>query len=120
MELDSVLFPVNYVNYSQSHFGPEILQKAKDKGMARLALKAFAKTTWKQGETHTYAKCWYRPIEDQELAERALRFTLSEDCDGGDSARRQSYFPSCARVCAAVPPALDGRTEATIGGRKWH
>jgi len=86
MELDSVLFPVNYVNYSQSHWGPEILQKAKEKGMARLALKAFAKTTWKQGETHTYDKCWYRPIEDRALAERALRFTLSED------------------VTAAIPP----------------
>jgi predicted aldo/keto reductase-like oxidoreductase len=86
MELDSVLFPVNYVNYSQSHWGPKILQKAKEKGMARLALKAFAKTTWKQSETHTYAKCWYRPIEDRQLAERALRFTLSED------------------VTAAIPP----------------
>jgi aryl-alcohol dehydrogenase-like predicted oxidoreductase len=79
MELDSVLFPVNYVDYSQSKFGPAILTKAKEKGLARLALKALAKTTWKPGESKTYPKCWYRPIEDPTLAEKALRFTLSED-----------------------------------------
>ena len=56
------------------------------KGVARLALKALAKTSWKPGETKTYPKCWYRPIEDPELAQKALRFTLSED------------------VTAAIPP----------------
>ncbi len=76
---DSVLFPVNYVNYAQGNFGPQILAKAKEKGVARLALKSMAHTTWKQGETHTYPKCWYHPIDDPELAHKALRFTLSED-----------------------------------------
>jgi aryl-alcohol dehydrogenase-like predicted oxidoreductase len=76
---DSVLFPVNYVNYAQGNFGPQILAKAKEKGVARLALKAMAHTTWKHGEAHTYPKCWYHPIEDPALARKALRFTLSED-----------------------------------------
>jgi aryl-alcohol dehydrogenase-like predicted oxidoreductase len=78
-QFDSVLFPVNYVNYAQGNFGPQILARAKEKGVARLALKAMAHTTWKQGEAHTYPKCWYHPIEDPELARKALRFTLSED-----------------------------------------
>jgi aryl-alcohol dehydrogenase-like predicted oxidoreductase len=83
---DSVLFPVNYVNYAMGNFGPQILAAAKVKGVARLALKAMAQTTWKQGEPQTSPKCWYRPIDDPELARRALRFTLSED------------------VTAAIPP----------------
>lgn len=78
-KFDSVLFPVNYVTWSQGHFGPQILAKAKEKGVARLALKAMAETKWNQGEAHDYPKCWYRPIEDPELARKALRFTLSED-----------------------------------------
>ena len=78
-KMDSVLFPVNYVNFAQGNFGPQILAKAKEKGMARMALKAMAHTTWNPGETHTYPKCWYHPIEDPELARKALRFTLSED-----------------------------------------
>ena len=79
MPLDSVLFPVNYVNYAEGDFGPQILAEAKKRGVARMALKSLAQTTWKPGETKTYANCWYRPIEDPEIAEKALRFTLSED-----------------------------------------
>lgn len=89
MEFDSILFPVNYVTYAEGHFGPQILAEAKKKGVARLALKALAQTTWKKGETKTYSKCWYRPIEDRQLAEKALRFTLSED------------------ITAAIPPGYD-------------
>jgi len=79
MPLDSVLFPVNYVNYAEGDFGPQILAEAKKRGLARMALKALAQTTWKPGEKKTYPNCWYRPIEDPALAEKALHFTLSED-----------------------------------------
>ena len=89
MPLDSVLFPVNYVNYAEGDFGPQILAEAKKRGLARMALKSLAQTTWKPGETKTYANCWYRPIEDPETAEKALRFTLTED------------------VCSAIPPGYE-------------
>lgn len=89
MPLDSVLFPVNFVNYAEGDFGPQILAEAKKHGLARMALKALAKTTWKPGEEKTYANCWYRPIEDSELAHKALRFTLSED------------------ITAAIPPGYE-------------
>lgn len=89
MQLDSVLFPVNYVNYAEGDFGPQILAEAKKRGLARMALKSLALTTWKRGEEKTYANCWYRPIEDASTAEKALRFTLSED------------------VTAAIPPGYE-------------
>jgi aryl-alcohol dehydrogenase-like predicted oxidoreductase len=89
MQLDSILFPVNYVNYVEGDFGPQILAEAKRRGLARLALKSLAQTTWKPGERKTYANCWYRPIEDPATAEKALRFTLSED------------------VTAAIPPGYE-------------
>jgi aryl-alcohol dehydrogenase-like predicted oxidoreductase len=34
MPLDSVLFPVNYVNYAEGDFGPQILAEAKRRGLA--------------------------------------------------------------------------------------
>ena len=37
MQVDSVLFPVNYVNYAEGHFGPQILAEAQRRGVARLA-----------------------------------------------------------------------------------
>jgi aryl-alcohol dehydrogenase-like predicted oxidoreductase len=105
---DSVLFPVNYVNYAQGNFGPQILAKAKEKGIARLALKSMAHTVWKEGEPHTYPKCWYHPIEDPELARKALRFTLSEDITAAIPPGDERLF----RIALAAAPGLEPLTAA--------
>lgn len=79
---DSILFPVNFAAFAQGGFGPQILEHAKKKGVARLALKAMARGRWPQGANRKeskYPKCWYEPIDDPELARQAVRFTLSED-----------------------------------------
>jgi aryl-alcohol dehydrogenase-like predicted oxidoreductase len=91
-EWDSVLFPVNYVCFANSGFGPRLLEKAKRKKVARLALKALAHTPWDSREQKLasgYAKCWYRPIDDLNLARSALNFTLSQD------------------VTSAIPPGVE-------------
>jgi len=78
--LDSVLFPVNFVLYQQGNFGPQILEHARRKGVARLALKTLAHVPWPEGaDRSAWPKCWYKPIDNPSLAERAVRFTLSED-----------------------------------------
>lgn len=77
---DSVLFPINYVCMAQGQFGPRLLAKAKEKNVARLALKALAYTPWAgRAERANYPKCWYQPITDLQQARQALRYTLSED-----------------------------------------
>ena len=77
--LDSILFPINYVCYGESNFGPQVVARAKEKGVARLALKALARSRNEKGAPRKYPKCWYEPIDDREQARQALRFTLSED-----------------------------------------
>jgi len=78
-DFDSVLFPINFVCYAQGNFGPQVVEKAREKGVARLALKAMAHTVWPKGEGSDYPKSWYKPTIDPWLAQQALRFTLSED-----------------------------------------
>ncbi len=75
---DSVLFPINWVNYFNANFGPQVVKKALEKGTARLALKAMAKTLIPEGHPRKYDKCWYLPVEEPDLASLALRFTLSQ------------------------------------------
>ncbi len=78
-DFDSVLFPVNWVNYFEGNFGPQVMQKAQDKGVARLALKGMAKRKWAEGEDKSsFSKCWYAPVTTEEEAQLALRFTLSQ------------------------------------------
>jgi len=74
---DTILFPFNWVCWSQGNFGPQVMDVAREKGVGLLALKAMAHTTWKEGAERNYSKCWYRPVSDPVLGARALRFTLS-------------------------------------------
>lgn len=76
---DSVLFPFNYASYLEGNFGPQVVAAAQSAGAGLLALKGMARTTWPEGttrEARPRAKCWYAPIENPDLAELALRFTL--------------------------------------------
>ena len=87
-DFDSVLFPVNFACSLKNGFGPQLLAKAKEKGVARLALKALARQRWGEGDPkrETFKKCWYEPTSDPEELSLALRWTLSQD------------------VVAAIPP----------------
>lgn len=78
-DFDSILFPFNFVTFGREGFGPEVLTRAQEKGVARLALKGMAKQLWAEGEQAKtpYAKCWYEPLSDPQQAELALRWTLS-------------------------------------------
>jgi len=76
-EFDSVLFPINWVCWHQSHFAPSLVEKGQEKGAAILALKALAKRRLKEREERVWLKCWYAPVESPEEASLALRFTLS-------------------------------------------
>lgn len=75
---DSILFPVNWVNYHVSGFGRQVMDKAMRLGLARLALKAMARGRWQTDERGEFPKCWYEPCSDAEETALALRFALSE------------------------------------------
>lgn len=74
---DSILFPLNFVTYGKEGFGPQVMEKAQEKGVARLALKAMAHAPWAEGAARPWSKCWYEPVSEPGLANLALRYTLS-------------------------------------------
>lgn len=77
-DFNSVLFPVNFVTYYNGNFGEQLINYAKSKGAAVLALKSMAKTVWAKDETRIWKKCWYKPFDNEEEAYQGLRFTLSQ------------------------------------------
>ena len=79
-DFDSILFPINFVTAMKGKFGPKVIAKAKEKGVAQLALKALAQQVWPENDPQrqTYSKCWYQPIDEPELAKLALFYTLSQ------------------------------------------
>jgi len=77
-DFDTVLFPVSIVCWLDNNFGSKIIPKARERDMGILALKSLAKRPWNENETHTWNKCWYKPIDEKSEAEAALRFTFSK------------------------------------------
>jgi aryl-alcohol dehydrogenase-like predicted oxidoreductase len=75
----SVLFPLNFMEYMNVGFGPTVVEKAVQKGVGRLALKAMARQKWPEGANReSWPKCWYEPVSDPHEADLAVRFTLSQ------------------------------------------
>jgi predicted aldo/keto reductase-like oxidoreductase len=76
-DFDAVMFPVNWVCFLTNGFGKRIMETAVKKDLAVLALKGMAHTT-RPKDYKEYPKTWYKPVEDKELAQLALRYTLSQ------------------------------------------
>jgi predicted aldo/keto reductase-like oxidoreductase len=66
------------VCWHKGKFGPRALEKAQQKGVGILALKALAKRKWKEDEEHKWSKAWYAPVDTFGEASLAVRFTLSK------------------------------------------
>ena len=103
-QFDSMLFPVNFVCYASGDFGPQVVHKAKELGVARIGLKALAHGPWRKGEERTHPKCWYRPIQDPALQRKALRFALSEDVTSIIPPGEEAIFRSVLEMSEDLPP----------------
>jgi predicted aldo/keto reductase-like oxidoreductase len=118
LELDSVLFPVNVNAWENGGFGPQILEKAKSKGLARMALKALAMGKWPAGmkaADRTSRKCWYRPIDDRETARLALRFTLNQNITAAIPPGDERVFDLALDLASSPLPRLSA---AELAGLK--
>ena len=103
---DTILFPVNFVLFSRANFGPQVLEKAQEKGMGILALKAMAKTTWTKDEqkNHPHPKCWYHPTSFPDEAALGLRWTLSHPVTAAIPPGDEAYFRLAMDVAQQFKP----------------
>lgn len=108
---DSVLFPLNWVNYFNANFGPQVVEKAMAKDTARLALKAMAKTLIPEGQPRKYEKCWYLPVEEPDLASLALRFTLSQPITAAIPPGEPKFFKLALDVAKNFTPITEEEVE---------
>ena len=106
-DFDSVLFPLNWTHYFQADFGPQIVEKAVKKKVAVLALKALAFGKILDGEKKAFPKCWYIPIEDSELADLALRFTLSQKITAAIPPGEEKSFDMAMAIASNFKPIND-------------
>ncbi|MBN1894333.1 aldo/keto reductase [bacterium] len=108
---DTILFPVNFVCWHQGNFGPAVLEKAKEKGMGILALKAMARGPVPEGAEKPYEKCWYRPIEEDPLLETALRFAWTRGACAAIPPGEYPFFLKAVEMAGRYKPLTAGEEE---------
>jgi aryl-alcohol dehydrogenase-like predicted oxidoreductase len=101
---DSILFPFNWACWLNGGFGREVMARARKKGMSLLALKTLAKRKWKDGEVKQWPKCWYKPVDTFEEAQKAVRFTLSMPVTAGVSPGHFELFQWMCDAAERVGP----------------
>jgi aryl-alcohol dehydrogenase-like predicted oxidoreductase len=91
---DTILFPINFVLFSQAKFGPQVIERAREKGVGVMAIKGMAKTTWPESMSreHPHEKCWYEPAEFPHEAALGYRWTLSQPITAAMPPGDERYF----------------------------
>ena len=117
---DTILFPVNFVLYTQAGFGPQILKKAQEKKMGILALKSMAKTVWPadQKQNHPEPKCWYKPAGFPDEASLGLRWTLGHPITAAIPPGDERYFRLAMDVAQSYKPLEPHEEQALLAGGK--
>ena len=77
-KFDTVMFPINFVEYFTIDFGKPILALAKEQGAVAIAIKPTSAGAWQPGAERK-REWWYPSMETSEELSLALRFTLSLD-----------------------------------------
>lgn len=104
-DFDTILFPFNYVTWNAGNFGPQVLERAKEKKMGILALKAMARGPWQEGADRSgYPKCWYEPLTSVEDITMGLRFTLSHPITAAIPPGEEKLFRQALSVSGKLKP----------------
>jgi predicted aldo/keto reductase-like oxidoreductase len=74
---DTVMFPINFVEFYLRGFGKEVIEFANQQGAAVVAIKPMSRGVWPKGVERT-RQWWYRSVEDENEVRLAWRFTLSQ------------------------------------------
>ena len=103
-DFDTILFPFNYATWYAGNFGPQVMEKAKEKEMGILALKAMAWRPWEEGEERNISKTWYKPLTDPEKANEGLRFTLSHPVTSAIPPGHEDLFSMALKLAKDFTP----------------
>jgi predicted aldo/keto reductase-like oxidoreductase len=95
-KFDTVMFPINFVEYYTRGFGKEVLALAAEQGAGVLAIKPLSWGTWPKDVEKT-RQWWYRTVETIDDIQLAMRFSLSQ-----------------SNVVAGIPPSFLDLVERSI------
>ena len=116
-DFDTVMLPVSFALHYQKQFETRVIDEAKKRDYGIIALKTLSSNKRPEGQTPVkYKKCWYDPIDDPELAELAMCWTLSQGASLAISPGEEQLL----RMMMKLYPKLHRLTEAEIQTLKTY
>jgi predicted aldo/keto reductase-like oxidoreductase len=76
-KFDTVMFPINFVEFYNRSFGKEILELANEQGAGVIAIKPLSWGLYPKDQPKN-RDWWYSSVEEPRQIELAMRFTLSQ------------------------------------------
>ncbi len=108
---DTVMFPINFVEYYTIGFGKAVLELAAEKQAGVIAIKPVSRGLWPDGMERT-RKWWYRPVEDPAEIGLAMRFTLGlQGVATGISVSFLDIFERVVEACRVDRPNTEAEAE---------
>jgi len=103
-DFDTIMFPFNYVAWYREDFGPQVIEKATEKKMGILAIKAGASCRRLKRTEHKYPKCWYVPLTTDQEAALGHYFALSMPIASSFPPGEVELFSLALKVATAFIP----------------
>lgn len=114
-DFDSILFPVNFVQYADETYragAEKLLAMTQQRDVGVMAIKVVAKGQWGDQE-HKY-HMWYEPFEQPERIQRAVNFTLSQPVTGYATGGDPTLLPHFLQACEDFTPMSKEEQQALI------
>lgn len=116
-DFDSVLFPLNFVQYANPEFrqnAAQLLELCRVRDVGVMVIKSITREPWgAQPHTHT---TWYRPFETPHDIQQAVDFALSQDVTGLCTVGDVDLLPTMLAACERFTPLSAAQQEGLIAG----
>lgn len=118
MPLDTVMCPVNFIEWQHTHAAGPLLEYAAQHQLGAIAIKAISAGQWPQ-EKHDYST-WYRPFDDPEHIAKALRFTLSQPVTTAAAAGDAKLMKMLIAAAESFTPLLAEEQKELLASAGQH
>ncbi|MDX1687151.1 MAG: aldo/keto reductase [Candidatus Promineifilaceae bacterium] len=114
-DFDSVLFPVNFIQYAQPDFREDaeaLLRVCQERDVGVMAIKAIAQGPY--GDQEPTHNTWYEPFTEPDIIQDAVNFVLSQPVTGLCTPGDARLLPPVLQACENFVAMDDGQQEALI------
>ena len=120
-DLDSVLFPVNFVLYGNPKYreaAKDLIAACQQKDVGMMGIKHITRGPWgDKAKTHN---TWYEPFTEKEMIQKAVDFALSQGITGICTPCDVTITPDVIEACANFTPMAESEQESFIASGSMY